>query len=62
MASIIPLWFKIQIVIDTNGFISALKNNTGASFFLLTLIEKNDFETNLSVPLLLEYEAVPGGI
>lgn len=49
---------KVQIVIDTNVFVSALKNDTGASFFLLTLIGKNDFETNLSVPLLLEYEAV----
>jgi putative PIN family toxin of toxin-antitoxin system len=47
-----------QIVIDTNVFVSALKNNTGASFFLLNLIGKNEFETNISVPLLLEYEAV----
>ena len=49
---------KVQIVIDTNIFVSALKNDTGASFFLLTLVGKNEFEINLSVPLLLEYEAV----
>ena len=49
---------KVQIVIDTNVFVSALRNDTGASFFLLTLVGKNEFEINLSVPLLLEYEAV----
>ena len=43
---------------DTNVFVSALRNDTGASFFLLTLVGKNEFEINLSVPLLLEYEAV----
>ncbi len=48
----------IQIVIDTNVFISALKNNTGASFYLLNLIGKSEFETNISVPLLMEYEEV----
>jgi len=48
----------IQIVIDTNVFVSALKNETGASFYLLNLIGKNKFETNISVPLILEYEAV----
>ena len=48
----------IQIVIDTNVFISALKNDTGASFYLLSFIGKNEFETNVSVPLLMEYEAV----
>jgi putative PIN family toxin of toxin-antitoxin system len=49
---------KIQIVIDTNIFISALKNDTGASFYLLSLIGKNEFETNVSVPLIMEYESV----
>ncbi len=47
-----------QIVIDTNVFVSALKNNTGASWYLIRLIGKNKFETNISVPLMLEYEAV----
>jgi len=49
---------KIQIVIDTNIFISALKNDTGASFYLLSILDKSDFETNLSVPLIMEYESV----
>ncbi len=49
---------KLQIVIDTNVFISALKNDTGASFYLLSLIGKSAFETNISVPLIMEYESV----
>ena len=48
----------IQVVIDTNIFVSALRNDTGASFFLLNLIGKNEFEANISVPLIMEYEAV----
>ena len=48
----------IQIVIDTNVFISALRNDTGASFYLLSLVGKNEFESNLSVPLIMEYESV----
>lgn len=49
---------KLQIVIDTNVFISALKNDTGASFYLLSLIGKSAFKTNISVPLIMEYESV----
>ena len=48
----------IQIVVDTNIFVSALKNDTGASFYLLSLIGKKEFEINISVPLIMEYEAV----
>ena len=48
----------IQIVVDTNIFVSALKNDTGASFYLRSLIGKNEFEINISVPLIMEYEAV----
>jgi len=49
---------KIQIVVDTNVFISALRNDTGASFYLLSLVGTNIFETNISVPLIMEYESV----
>lgn len=49
---------KIQVVIDTNVVISALRSQYGASYKLLMLLEKANFETNLSVPLLLEYEDV----
>jgi len=49
---------KIQVVIDTNVIISALRSQYGASYKLLTLLERANFEINLSVPLLLEYEDV----
>jgi putative PIN family toxin of toxin-antitoxin system len=49
---------QYQIVIDTNVLISALRSRRGPSFRLLSLVGKNKFEINLSVPLVLEYEAV----
>ncbi len=50
---------RLQIVIDTNVFLSALRSNRGASFLLLMLLGQSDlFEINLSVPLVLEYEDV----
>ncbi len=50
---------RLQIVIDTNVFLSALRSHHGASFLLLTLIGQSSlFEINLSVPLVLEYEDV----
>jgi putative PIN family toxin of toxin-antitoxin system len=49
----------LQIVIDTNVLISALRSQQGASFRLLSLIgESSLFEINISVPLVLEYEDV----
>ncbi len=48
-----------QIVVDTNVLDSALRSRRGASFRLLSNIGVNTtFEINLSVPLVLEYEAV----
>ncbi|MDE0553464.1 MAG: putative toxin-antitoxin system toxin component, PIN family [Candidatus Poribacteria bacterium] len=47
-----------QIVIDTNAFISALLSQRGAAYRLLMLIDSGLFEVNLSVPLIIEYEAV----
>jgi putative PIN family toxin of toxin-antitoxin system len=47
----------VQIVIDTNVFVSALRSNRGASFRLISLVGSDDrFEINVSVPLILEYE------
>jgi putative PIN family toxin of toxin-antitoxin system len=46
-----------QIVIDTNVFISALRSQYGASHKLFLLLDSGKFEINLSVPLLIEYEA-----
>ena len=45
-----------QIVIDTNVFIAALRSRRGASYKLLKLVDSGQFEANISVPLILEYE------
>ena len=47
-----------QIVADTNVFVTALRSRFGASYKLLSLIDKDVFQLNLSVPLVLEYEEV----
>ena len=49
---------KHQIVADTNVFVTALRSQFGASYKLLSLIDKDKFKLNLSVPLALEYEEV----
>ena len=49
---------KLNIVIDTNVIVSALRSKQGASFKLISLIVKNQFEFSISVPLVLEYEGV----
>jgi putative PIN family toxin of toxin-antitoxin system len=48
----------IQIVVDTNVFVTALRSKHGASYKLIQLIKKGVFQLNLSVPLAVEYEAV----
>ena len=48
----------LNIVIDTNVVIAALRSRTGASFKLLSLVGTNRFEIHDSVSLILEYEAV----
>ncbi|MCC6500485.1 MAG: putative toxin-antitoxin system toxin component, PIN family [Anaerolineales bacterium] len=47
-----------QIVVDTNVFVTALRSQYGASYKLLSLIDQDVYQLNLSVPLALEYEAV----
>ncbi len=47
-----------DIVIDTNVFIAALRSQRGASYRLVTLIDRGLFTMNISVPLVLEYEEV----
>ena len=46
----------IQIVIDTNVLVAALRSKRGASYRLLGLLGDRRFEINISVPLVLEYE------
>jgi len=48
----------INIVLDTNVLVSALRSQKGASYKLLTLIDNGNFQLNISVPLFLEYESV----
>lgn len=47
----------LQIVIDTNVFVAALRSQYGASYKLFSRLESGKFEINLSVPLVIEYEA-----
>ena len=45
-------------MMDTNVFIAALRSRRGPSFLMLSLFGTGKFEISLSVPLVLEYEAV----
>ena len=47
-----------SIVLDTSVLIAGLRSSRGASFALLEMIGDGLFELNLSVPLVLEYEAI----
>jgi len=49
---------SVNITIDTNVLIGALKSNKGASYKLLMLLTEDLFVTNISVPLFIEYESV----
>ena len=46
-----------RVVLDTNVLVAALRSRNGASFRLLSLVDSGRFETAVSVPLVLEYEA-----
>jgi putative PIN family toxin of toxin-antitoxin system len=48
----------IDIVIDTNVIVTALRSRHGAAQKLLRLIGQGHFRLNISVALALEYEAV----
>jgi putative PIN family toxin of toxin-antitoxin system len=47
----------LRIVLDTNVIVSALRSRLGASHRLLLLLGDKRFQVQLSVALLLEYEA-----
>jgi predicted nucleic acid-binding protein len=46
------------IVMDTNVLVAATLSPFGASFQILTLVPQRCFDLLLSVPVMLEYEAV----
>lgn len=48
----------LQIVLDTNVLIAALRSPHGASYRVLGLIGQGRFDIHISVPLVLEYEGV----
>jgi len=48
----------INIVIDTNVLITALKSKRGASHSLLMQLTDGVYRPNISVPLFIEYESV----
>jgi predicted nucleic acid-binding protein len=47
-----------RIVIDTNVLVAALRSRRGQSFALLSSVGSGLFEHALTVPLVMEYEAV----
>lgn len=48
----------MKIVIDTNVLVSSLKSSRGASYKLISLFPHHVFTPVISVPLVVEYEAV----
>jgi len=48
----------VRIVLDTDVMVAAVRSSRGASRRLLNAALNRRFETLLSVPLILEYEAV----
>jgi putative PIN family toxin of toxin-antitoxin system len=49
---------QVRVVLDTNVLVAGFRSRRGASFRLLTLLRSGAFEIAVSVPLVLEYEAV----
>jgi putative PIN family toxin of toxin-antitoxin system len=47
-----------QVVIDTNVIVAGLRSKRGSAFQLLSLIDTEQFDMHLSVPLILEYTEV----
>jgi putative PIN family toxin of toxin-antitoxin system len=47
-----------QIVVDTSVIVAGLRSNLGAAFRLLTMLNDPRWQVNVSVALVLEYEAV----
>lgn len=47
-----------QIVIDTNVILAGLRSDKGASYKLLTILNDNKFQVNISTTLIFEYEDV----
>jgi len=48
----------MKIIIDTNVLVSSLKSKRGASYKLISILPKQELKPVISVPLVVEYEAV----
>ena len=48
----------MKIIIDTNVLVSSLKSKRGASYKLISILPEQEFKPVISVPLIVEYEAV----
>ncbi|MBA3946116.1 MAG: putative toxin-antitoxin system toxin component, PIN family [Herpetosiphonaceae bacterium] len=48
----------MRIALDTDAFIAATRSATGASREILLMIERGEIEAVMTVPMLIEYEAV----
>ena len=55
---IIPVMKSKLAILDTNVLLSGLKSQKGQSYKLLQKLLNNEFEIAISVPLILEYEAI----
>lgn len=47
-----------QIILDTNVLVAAFKSSRGASYRLLSLVDTDKFQLNVSTPLIAEYEEI----
>lgn len=47
-----------RVVIDTSAFIASILSRRGAAYRLVMLSDSGLFQASVSVPLILEYEAV----
>ncbi|MGK3966819.1 putative toxin-antitoxin system toxin component, PIN family [Sorangium sp. So ce118] len=48
----------MRVVLDTSVLVAAWRSRNGASFALFKHLREGDFEIAVSVPLVVEYEAV----
>lgn len=48
----------MNVVIDTNVLVAAMRSNTGASYRVVELALQQAFELHVSTPLFFEYEEV----
>lgn len=49
---------RLQIVVDTNVVVAALRSPRGASYRLLELFGRGRFDVHITAPLVLVYESV----